>query len=52
METIINVDVPDIPDRWSDDFRDFVKMCLLRDPSERWTIERLLFEHRFLANAD
>lgn len=52
MDTIINVDVPEIPGRWSDDFKDFVKMCLLRDPNERWTIERLLFEHRFLANAD
>ena len=50
MDTIIKQDVPEIPDRWSADYKDFVKKCLLRDPEDRWTIERLL-DHRFLANA-
>ena len=52
MHTLINTDVGDISPRWSDDFKDFVKMCLKRDPNERWTIERLLFEHPFLAGID
>ena len=50
MDTIINQDVPEIPDRWSNDYKDFVKKCLLRDPNERWTIEQLLSD-QFLANA-
>ena len=35
---ILNDDAPAIPDRWSDTFKDFVKCCLKRDPTERHTI--------------
>ena len=36
--SIKNVDVPEVPGNWSDNFKSFVKMCLKKDPSERWTI--------------
>ena len=52
MHTLINTDVEEISSFWSADFKDFVKVCLKRDPNERWTIERLLFEHPFLAGLD
>ena len=52
FKEIINVDVPEIQgDRWSDDFKDFVKMCLKRDPEERLNINRVL-SSRFLASLD
>ena len=36
---IVFDDVPEIQDnRWSPDFKDFVKMCLKRDPNERFNI--------------
>ena len=50
---IINVDVPEIRDsRWSAEFLDLIKQCLKRDPAERLTMDRLLYEHRFLAGLD
>ena len=49
LDAIINTDVPEIPDTWSDDFKDFVKKCLKRDPAERYTIDQLIYEHPFLA---
>ena len=50
---IINVDVPEIRgSRWSAEFLDFIKQCLKRDPAERMTMDRLLFEHSFLAGLD
>ena len=52
IHNIINVDVPDIPDRWSDEFRNFVKCCLNRDSKQRYTINQLLFQHDFLAGID
>ena len=52
IHNIIHVDVPEIPDKWSDEFRDFVKCCLKRDNTERLTIKQLLFEHDFLAGID
>ena len=39
---IINVDVPAIGNEWSEEFREFVKMCLKRDPNERGTVKDLL----------
>ena len=39
---IINEEVPEIPDTWSDKFRNLVSMCLKKDPSERWTIDKVL----------
>ena len=32
VHNIINVDVPEIKGRWSNEFKDFVKCCLKRDP--------------------
>ena len=49
---IINTDVPEITGNWSDDFKDFVKCCLKRNPQERLSISQLLFEHPFLAGLD
>ena len=47
---IMNRDVPDIEgSRWSADFLDFIKKCLQRDPDKRFTIDQLLYEHKFLA---
>ena len=34
---IINKDSPKIKDKWSDDFKDFVDKCLIKDPKERWS---------------
>ena len=36
--SIIKVNVPEIPGNWSANFKSFVKMCLKKNPSERWTI--------------
>ena len=44
--------MPAIPDNWSAEFKDFVKMCLKRDPEERLTIDQVLFEHPFLSGID
>ena len=50
---IINVDVPEIKGtRWSPEFLDFIRQCLKRDPEERMTMDRLLYEHSFLAGLD
>ena len=46
------MDVPEIPDNWSAEYRDFVKMCLKCDPKERLNIDRVLFEHPFLSGID
>ena len=51
VHSIINVDVPPIPDKWSDSFRNFVKCCLERDPNERLSIECVL-GHDFLFGID
>ena len=37
---------------WSDQFKDFVKCCLKRDPNERLHMKQLLYEHPFLAGID
>ena len=42
MRAIINTDVPEITGNWSDDFKEFVKMCLKREPEERYNINRVL----------
>ena len=42
LDTIINTDVPEITGDWSADFKDFVKMCLKRDPDERYNINQVL----------
>lgn len=43
----MNKPIPRIPEKWSDQFADFVQNCLLKDSRERWTIEQLL-AHPFL----
>ncbi|XP_038893928.1 mitogen-activated protein kinase kinase kinase 18-like [Benincasa hispida] len=43
-------DLPDFPTRLSDVGRDFLRKCLRRNPSERWSCDRLL-QHPFLAAA-
>lgn len=52
VHNIINVDVPVITGNWSDEFKDFVKCCLKRNPRERMEMRQLLFEHPFLAGID
>ena len=44
-------DPPEIADKWSALFKDFVSKCLVKDPSKRWSAEELL-EHDFLINAN
>ena len=43
--------VPQIPAKWSAEFRDFVDKCLIKDPKKRWTIDQLL-AHDFLVSAE
>ncbi|XP_010547897.1 PREDICTED: mitogen-activated protein kinase kinase kinase YODA-like isoform X3 [Tarenaya hassleriana] len=40
-------DIPEIPDQLSDDAKNFIRLCLQRDPSKRPTASQLL-EHSFL----
>lgn len=50
MINIITRDPPEISNRWSEGFRDFVKACLTVDPEERPSAEDLL-KHPFLQGA-
>jgi mitogen-activated protein kinase kinase kinase 17/18 len=43
-------EVPDPPAWLSDEGKDFLARCLVRDPAERWTAERLL-QHPFVSAA-
>ena len=36
IKQVIGSDAPKIPERWSDAYRDFVRVCLRRNPSERF----------------
>lgn len=40
----------DHPARWSKDFNDFLKLCLVKDPNKRPNVEELL-KHPFVRNA-
>uniref|UniRef100_A0A1D1YK31 Mitogen-activated protein kinase kinase kinase ANP1 n=1 Tax=Anthurium amnicola TaxID=1678845 RepID=A0A1D1YK31_9ARAE len=40
-------EVPEIPETLSEQGRDFLRRCLVRDPAQRWTAEMLL-DHPFL----
>ena len=52
MEAIASEDeVPQISTKWSDNYRDFVAKCLIKERTKRWSIKRLL-RHDFLHNAD
>ena len=48
---IVKKDPPVINARWSQQFKDFVKLCLTKEPTERPSAEELL-KHEFLVNAD
>ena len=43
--------MPEIEGNWSADFKDFVKMCLKRDPTQRYNINQVLGS-RFLVGLD
>ena len=52
FQAVLNQEpVPPIGNRWSSEFNDFISKCLIKDPSDRWTIERLL-KHPFLKDMD
>ncbi|KAG8384367.1 hypothetical protein BUALT_Bualt04G0110700 [Buddleja alternifolia] len=42
-------EVPEIPDILSDEGKDFIGKCFVRDPSKRWTAEMLL-NHPFISD--
>ena len=42
MDSIIEVDVPEIDGEWSDEFREFIKMCLKRNENDRYKINDVL----------
>ncbi|KAI3491291.1 hypothetical protein L1887_44385 [Cichorium endivia] len=44
-------EIPEIPDEFSDEARDFVRKCLIRDPKQRWTAKQLL-KHPYLQQFD
>ena len=49
---VMNIDVPKIRGNWSNEFKDFVKQCLKRKPSERLTMKKALYKHPFLSGID
>lgn len=44
-------EIPVIPDGFSDQAKDFVSKCLIRDPKQRWTAKELV-EHPFIRQFD
>ena len=44
-------ELPDIPDELSEEGRDFLSKCFVKDPVKRWTAEMLL-HHAFVADHD
>ena len=44
---ILTMTPPEIEKKWSNDMREFVKICLTKDPKERPSAEELL-EHPFM----
>lgn len=51
MDKIVNRPPPAIPDSFSADFREFVCICLQKEPSKRLSAAQLL-EHPFVKNCD
>ena len=43
--------MPEVKGNWSNDFKYFIKMCLKRNPDERWKINDILFS-QFLIDLD
>ncbi|KAI9500175.1 Protein kinase C signaling pathway involved MAPKK protein [Coemansia spiralis] len=50
LEYIIHMPVPEMDTRFSDECRDFVRVCLIKDPKERPTPQQLL-RHAFVVRA-
>ena len=49
---ILTMNPPEIdPIKWSHNMRDFVKICLTKDPRERPTVEELL-KHPFMTKME
>ncbi|XP_054810157.1 mitogen-activated protein kinase kinase kinase 20 [Prosopis cineraria] len=44
-------ELPEIPDKLSEDGKDFLRKCLVKDPAKRWTAEMLL-KHPFIKQSD
>ncbi|KVH88985.1 mitogen-activated protein kinase kinase kinase 18-like [Cynara cardunculus var. scolymus] len=44
-------EIPEIPDGFSNQAKDFVRKCLIRDPKQRWTAKQLL-KHPFIGEFD
>ncbi|CAN4079672.1 unnamed protein product [Withania somnifera] len=44
-------ELPDIPERFSGEGKDFLEKCFVKDPRKRWTAEMLL-KHPFVADHD
>ncbi|CAN4102686.1 unnamed protein product [Withania somnifera] len=44
-------DLPQFPNNLSDDAREFLNKCLIKDPKERWTAKQLL-QHPFLQSLE
>lgn len=44
-------EIPEIPDGFSDQAKDFVSKCLIRDPKQRWTAKQLL-KHPYIGEFD
>ncbi|KAL8124913.1 hypothetical protein AgCh_012547 [Apium graveolens] len=51
MRIGVGEEVPEIPKELSEDGKDFLGKCFVKDPRSRWTAEMLL-RHPFLANDD
>lgn len=49
MKIGVGAGIPEIPAKLSDDGKDFIAKCFLKDPRERWTAEMLL-DHPFMKN--
>lgn len=51
LYNLVNLEPPEIDAKWSHDYRDFVKMCLQKDPKQRASADELL-EHPFVRDAE
>lgn len=47
----VGQEVPEIPNNLSEDGKDFIEKCFIKDPKKRWSAEMLL-KHPFLLNDD
>ncbi|XP_076883193.1 mitogen-activated protein kinase kinase kinase 20-like [Bidens hawaiensis] len=50
MKIGVGAAIPDIPGKLSDDGKDFLGKCFVKDPRKRWTAEMLL-DHPFIKSA-